>query len=102
MFPLALRLISKAARCVGDHVGASNSAGSSDNAEESFILLNQVFRLDVSLAHPTCHSDAKTCPLAVKHVSKVAICQGDQVGTSNSGVRSDGAENRRGSGSWLS
>ena len=42
MFPLTLKLIFKVARCVGDHVDISNSAGSSDSAEESFILLNQM------------------------------------------------------------
>jgi hypothetical protein len=42
MCPLTLILIFKVARCVGDHVDISNSAGSSDSAEESFILLNQM------------------------------------------------------------
>jgi hypothetical protein len=42
MCPLTLNLIFKVARCVGDHVDISNSAGSSDSAEESFILLNQM------------------------------------------------------------
>ena len=42
MCPLTLKLTLKAARCVGDHEDISNSAGSSDSAEESFILLNQM------------------------------------------------------------
>ena len=42
MYPLTLKLNFKVARCVGDHVDISNSAGSSDSAEESFILLNQI------------------------------------------------------------
>ena len=42
MCPLTLKLNFKVARCVGDHVDVSNSAGSSDSAEESFILLNQM------------------------------------------------------------
>ena len=32
----------KVARCVGDHMDISNSAGSSHSAEESFILLDQM------------------------------------------------------------
>ena len=39
---LTLKLTLKAARCVGNHVNISNSAGSSNSAEESFILLNQM------------------------------------------------------------
>ena len=42
MCPLTLKLTCKAARCVGDHVYISNSAGSSDSAEGSSILLNQM------------------------------------------------------------
>jgi len=42
MCPLTLKLTFKAARCVGDHENISNSAGSSDSAEECFILLNQM------------------------------------------------------------
>jgi len=42
MCPLALKFIFKVARCVGDHADISNSEGSSDSVEESFILLNQV------------------------------------------------------------
>ena len=42
MCPLTLKFILKGARCVGDHVDISNPAGSSDSAEESFILLNQM------------------------------------------------------------
>jgi len=36
------QLILKVARCEGDHVDISNSGSSSDSAEESFILLNQM------------------------------------------------------------
>jgi hypothetical protein len=69
MCPLTLKLIFKVARCVGDHVDISNSAGSYDSAEESFILFYQMVLTRCALAHSTCQSDAKTCPLTAKHVS---------------------------------
>ena len=70
----------------------SNSAGSADSAEKSFILLNQIVRLVVSLVHTIYRPDAKTCPLVVKHVSKFSIFQGDHVDTSNFAGSSDIAE----------
>ena len=56
MCPLTLKLTLKAARCVGDHVDISNSAGSSDSAEESAILLNQMVLTVFSVLQGTGHS----------------------------------------------
>ena len=102
MCPLTLKLTLKAARCVGDHEDISNFTGSSDSAEESSILLNQMVLTGCDPCTPNMPHwrenesvDCQTCLI-------VAHCQGDHVGTSNSGVGSDGAENRRGSDSWLS
>ena len=67
--PLSLGLTLKAARCIGDHVEISNSAGSSDSAEESSILLNQMVLTGCGPCTPTCHINAKMCPLTAKHVS---------------------------------
>jgi hypothetical protein len=69
MHPLTFKLVSKVACCEDNHVGTSNSEDGSSGAEESFILLNQVFTGCVPCAHSICHPDAKTCPLTAKHVS---------------------------------
>ena len=70
----------------------SKSARGSDSAEETFILLNQIVELGVSLAHPICHPDAKTCQLAVKHISKFTHCQDNHVDFLNTAGGSDSAE----------
>ena len=92
MHPLTFKLVSKVACCEDNHVGTSNSKDRSSGAEESSILLNQVFTGCVPCAHSICHFDARTCPLTATHVSKCASCQGDHVDISNPAGSSNSAE----------